>query len=83
MDTKDKAIIWVLYLIVAMIMHLNLYAVITGAIIIGIAIKIIDANFANIIYRKSLSNFDMSGSFWQEANRRTNRKKGKIFFISF
>ena len=37
MDTKDKAIIWVLYLI-------------TGAIIIGIAIKIIDANFANIIY---------------------------------
>ena len=50
MDTKDKAIIWVLYLIVAMIMHLNLYAVITGAIIIGIAIKIIDANFANIIY---------------------------------
>ena len=50
MDTKDKAIIWVLYLIVAMIMHLNLYAVITGAIIIGIAIEIIDANFANIIY---------------------------------
>lgn len=50
MDTKDKAIIWVLYLIVAMIIHLNLYAVITGAIIIGIAIKIIDANFANIIY---------------------------------
>lgn len=50
MDTKDKAIIWVLYLIVAMIMHLNLYAVITGAIIIGIAIKIIDANFASIIY---------------------------------
>ena len=50
MDTKDKAIIWVLYLIVAMIMHLNLYAVITGAIIIGRAIKIIDANFANIIY---------------------------------
>lgn len=49
MDTKDKAIIWVLYLIVAMIIHLNLYAVITGAIIIGIAIKIIDANFANII----------------------------------
>lgn len=31
----------------------------------------------------SISNFDMSGSFWQEANRRTNRKKGKIFFISF
>lgn len=50
MDTKDKAIIWVLYLIVAMIMHLNLYAVIIGAIIIGIATKIIDANFANIIY---------------------------------
>ena len=50
MDTKDKAIIWVLYLIVAMIIHLNLYAVITGAIIIGIAIKIIDDNFANIIY---------------------------------
>lgn len=50
MDTKDKAIIWVLYLIVAMIIHLNLYAVITGAIIIGIAIKIIDSNFANIIY---------------------------------
>ena len=50
MDTKDKAIIWVLYLIVAMIIHLNLYAVITGAIIIGIAIKIIDTNFANIIY---------------------------------
>lgn len=49
MDTKDKAIIWVLYLIVAMVIHLNLYAVITGAIIIGIAIKIIDANFANII----------------------------------
>lgn len=50
MDTKDKAIIWVLYLIVAMIIPLNLYAVIAGAIIIGIAIKIIDANFTNIIY---------------------------------
>ena len=51
MDTKDKAIIWVLYLIVAMIIHLNLYAVITGAIIIGIAIKIIDANFATLQVR--------------------------------
>ena len=50
MDTKDKAIIWVLYLIVAMVIHLNLYPIITGAINIGIAIKIIYSNFANIIY---------------------------------
>ena len=42
MDTKDKAIIWVLYLIVAMIIHLNLYAVITGAIIIGMAVSFLE-----------------------------------------
>ena len=25
----------------------------------------------------------MSGSFWQDASKRTNKKKGRIFFISF
>lgn len=49
MDTKDKAIIWVLYLIVAMVIPLNIYGCVIGAIIVGVAIKLIDANFTNII----------------------------------
>lgn len=49
MDNKDKAIIWVLYIILAFVLHLNLYALIFGAVIVGIAIKAIDANFSKII----------------------------------
>lgn len=50
MDTKDKAIIWVLYLLVAMAIPLNIYGCIIGAIVVGLAIKVIDANFSNIIH---------------------------------
>ena len=49
MDNKDKAIIWIAYLIIAYIIPLNLYALIAGAVLVGIAIKVIDANFAKII----------------------------------
>ena len=49
MDTKDKAIIWALYLLVAMIIPLNIYGCVIGAIIVGIIIKVIDAHFTQII----------------------------------
>ena len=49
MDNKDKVIIWALYIILAFVLHLNLYALIIGAVIVGIAIKAIDANFPKII----------------------------------
>ncbi len=49
MDTKDKAIVWAAYLIIAYIIPLNLYALIAGAVIVGVAIKIIDGNFAKIV----------------------------------
>ena len=50
MDTKDKAIIWALYLAIAIFLPLNIYGCVIGAIITGIAIKIIDTNFASIIH---------------------------------
>lgn len=50
MDTKDKAIIWALYLAIAILLPLNIYGCVIGAIITGVAIKVIDANFANIIH---------------------------------
>ena len=49
MDNKDKAIIWILYIILAFVLHLNLYALIIGAVIVGIAVKTIEANFTQII----------------------------------
>ena len=49
MDNKDKAIIWITYLVISYIIPLNLYALIAGAVLVGIAIKVIDANFAKII----------------------------------
>ena len=50
MGTKDKAIIWAIYLAIAILLPLNIYGCVIGAIITGIAIKVIDANFANIIH---------------------------------
>ena len=49
MDTKDKAIVWAAQLIIAYIIPLKLYALIAGAVIVGVAIKIIDGNFAKIV----------------------------------
>lgn len=49
MDNKDKTIIWILYIILAFVLHLNLYALIIGAVIVGIAVKAADSNFPKII----------------------------------
>lgn len=49
MDNKDKAIIWILYIIMAFVLHLNLYALIIGAVIVGLAVKAVDSNFPKII----------------------------------
>lgn len=50
MDSKDKAIIWFLYVLTAMVLQLNTYGCIIGAIIVGIIIKVVDVNFTQIIY---------------------------------
>ena len=48
MDTKDKAIIWTLCLIIAYVIPLNVYGLTIGAILVGILIKTIDAHFTQI-----------------------------------
>ena len=50
MDTKDKAIIWAIYLAIAIFLPLNIYGCVIGAVITGVVIKGIDANFSNIIH---------------------------------